>query len=59
MSETALQKYLKENPLDGLHSKRLLAQKWLRRLQFDIIKECWVNNEAFAIHVDPQELQSL
>lgn len=44
---------------DGLHPKRILAKKWLRRLQLDVCNECWLDNETLSIHVDPQELQSL
>lgn len=44
---------------DGLHPKRILAKKWLRRLQLDVCKECWLDKETFSVHVDPQELQAL
>ena len=43
---------------DGLHPKRALAKKWLRRLEIDIVSECWTDPEIVSLEVDPQEAQS-
>lgn len=43
---------------DGIHPDTILAKKWLRRLELDIIKECWISDN-FVVSVDPQELLSI
>ncbi len=42
---------------DGLHPDILLARKWLRRIQLDIVREAFASNED-EIFVDPQELEA-
>ena len=43
---------------DGLHPGPLLSQKWLRRIQLDVIRECYLPDieDILDIHVDPCEL---
>lgn len=43
---------------DGIHPDTILAKKWLRRLELDVIKECWIGDK-FIVSVDPQELLSI
>lgn len=40
---------------DGLHPGVLLAKKWLRRLEIDIVRECFQSREDAVIEVNPQE----
>lgn len=40
---------------DGLHPGQLLTKKWLRKLQIDIVKNCFTSNQDI-ICLDPQEL---
>ncbi|KAK3108931.1 hypothetical protein FSP39_019035, partial [Pinctada imbricata] len=50
--------YFFELLYDGLHPDKLLSQKWLRRIQLDIIKECYQPklDDILDIQVDPIEL---
>ena len=43
---------------DGLHPDTLLSQKWLRRLQIDVVKECFTvaAEDILDIYVNPSEL---
>lgn len=41
---------------DGLHPDELLSRKWLRKLEVDIVKECYKDSDIVDICVDPQEL---
>lgn len=43
---------------DGLHPNKVLARKWLRRLELDIVSECWSDPDFVSLRVDPQEAQS-
>ena len=38
---------------DGVHPSHLLAQKWLRRLELDIVRECYLPTDT--LEVDDQE----
>ena len=42
----------------GLNPDTLLSQKWLRRLQIDVVKECFTiaTEDILDIHVNPSEL---
>ena len=46
---------------DGIHPDNLLSEKWLRRLELDIVKECWIDttHDLLTLKVDPQELLTL
>lgn len=46
---------------DGIHPDNLLSEKWLRRLELDIVKECWIDTtpDLLTLKVDPQELLTL
>lgn len=49
-------RYFFELLSDGLHPGHLLSQKWLRRLELDIIRECYTPCDA--LEVDEQEFLS-
>ena len=40
---------------DGLHPGYLLSQKWLRKLQLDIVRETFEHEDTTELSVDPQE----
>ena len=44
---------------DGIHPCNTLCNKWLRRLQLDVIKECWSDPDILDLEVDPQDLLAL
>lgn len=46
---------------DGIHPDSQLSEKWLRRLELDIVNECWsdATPDVLTLNVDPQELLTL
>ena len=34
---------------DGVHSSHLLAKKWLRRLELDIVRECYLPTDTLEL----------
>ncbi len=49
--------YIDKLCIDGIHPSPLLAEKWLRRLELDIIRECFIPELTLA--VDPQEVLAI